>query len=169
MRANQAFSDARTTPAPNRISFVPTRLAFHLSAATSRNDELHGAGLKADLSSLLLTCLFSHARGGFGLGLSPRSCRRASRFHFCQQFRGFKPLGRLPKPFQIVELARFLREDVDNKIDIVEQHPLRLLVALGVSYAKSERFQSLVNGIRDCLYLARICAAAHHKVIGERS
>src|SRR5208282_1978372 len=80
-----------------------------------------------------------------------------------------QPLGRLPQAFQIVELARFLRENMDDKIYVVEQHPLRLLVALGVSHAEAECLQALIHRVGNRLDLPGIGPAAHHKVVGERS
>src|SRR3974390_531246 len=41
---------------------------------------------------------------------------------------GLEPLGRLPQPFEFVIAARLLREDVDDKVHVVEQHPLSLVV-----------------------------------------
>src|SRR5438270_1752773 len=43
---------------------------------------------------------------------------------------GWRQLSRrLPQPFQIVKLARALREYVQNKVHIIQQHPLGLGVA----------------------------------------
>jgi len=54
-----------------------------------------------------------------------------------------------------------------DKIDIVEQDPLRLFVAFGVSDAEAQGFEAFVNGVGDGLDLAGIGSAAHDEIVGE--
>ena len=58
---------------------------------------------------------------------------------------------------------------MDDEVDVVEQHPLRLFVALGVSHAETEPLQTLVHGIGNRLDLPRIGPTTHHKIVRERS
>jgi hypothetical protein len=58
---------------------------------------------------------------------------------------------------------------MDDEVHVVEQHPLRLLVALGMCHAQAECLQALVHGVGNGLDLAGIRAAAHHKIVGEGS
>jgi len=56
-----------------------------------------------------------------------------------------------------------------DEVHIIEQHPLRLSVTLGMRDSKSKRFQPLVYCVGNGLYLPGIGSTAHHKVIGEGS
>ena len=56
-----------------------------------------------------------------------------------------------PQTFEIVKAARLLREDVNHEVDIIEQHPLGLLVSLRVSYAQAQTLEPLIDGIGDRL------------------
>ena len=56
---------------------------------------------------------------------------------------------------------------MDDKVHVVEQHPLRLFVAFFVGHAQPDLFQALVDRVGNRLDLPRIGPAAHHKVIGE--
>jgi hypothetical protein len=58
---------------------------------------------------------------------------------------------------------------MDDKVHVVEQHPLRLLVAFFVGRALAELFQAIVNRVGNRLNLPRIASAAHHEVVGECS
>jgi hypothetical protein len=58
---------------------------------------------------------------------------------------------------------------VDDEVYIIQQHPLRLFVALGVRHAQAKRLQSVIYRVGNRLNLARIGSAAHHKVVGECS
>jgi hypothetical protein len=58
---------------------------------------------------------------------------------------------------------------MDDKVDIVEQYPLRLFVALGVSHAQPKCLQPLIHRVGNGLDLPWITPAAHHKIVGERS
>ena len=46
-------------------------------------------------------------------------------------------VGRFPESFQVVELARGFGKDVHDKINVVDQHPVALVIALNLvrSYA----------------------------------
>src|ERR1035437_1960534 len=143
---------------------IAADFAFHFSAATRRNEEPHGAGFEADISDFLFTRFLGRRRRGCGFDR-----RRPPRLRFGQQFRRLQAFGRLPQAFQIVELAGFFGENMNDEVDVVKQHPLRLFVALGVSYAQAECFQSLVYGVGNGLDLPGIRAAAHHKIVGEGS
>src|ERR1039457_1368696 len=149
---------------------------FHVSAATRRYEELHGAGFEADTSGLFFTRLLA---GRCGSGLGERRfggcCFRNRCFRnrgsawlwLRQQLRGLQALGRLPESFEVVELARFFRENMDDEVHIIKQHPLRLFVALGVCHSQAQILQALVHRVSHGLDLARIGAAAHHTVGGE--
>src|SRR5271154_5077773 len=68
------------------------------------------------------------SRGG---GVLPRRCLSWGTFPSLRfQLRRFKPFGGLPKTLQIVKLARLLGKNMHNKIHIVDQNPLALLVTL---------------------------------------
>src|SRR5690242_3987108 len=73
-----------------------------------------------------ITRRFAFGSGAFSLEISRRNAAR-----------------RAPQAFEVVKLARILAEDVDNEINVVEQHPLRLLVAFGVSGADAGTLQAL--------------------------
>jgi hypothetical protein len=55
------------------------------------------------------------------------------------------------------------------KIDVIEQHPLRLFVTLGVRDAQAKGLKPFIHGVGNRLNLPRIRPRAHHKIIGERS
>src|SRR5208283_1439709 len=134
--------------------------AFQFSAAIKRYCEPHRAALDGDISGLRLPRLARS--GGFG-------SRRPRLFRLGQQFRRFHPLRRFPEPFQIVELARLLGENVDDKIHVIEQYPFRLLVALLVRDAQAHLFEALIYRVGNGLNLPRVGSAAHDKVVGERT
>src|SRR5208337_1993458 len=115
---------------------ITADFAFHFSAATRRNEEPHGAGFEAHTSGLLFTRFLG--RRGSGFGNCRLGNRGPSRLRLRHQFRWLQPLGRLPQTFQVVELAGFLRENMDDEVHVVEQHPLRVFVALGVSHAEAQ-------------------------------
>jgi hypothetical protein len=58
---------------------------------------------------------------------------------------------------------------VDYKIDVIEQHPLRLVVALNVRRPFSRATESLLYLIRDGLNLPRVATRADDKKICERA
>src|ERR1700686_3544201 len=158
---------ASVTALPSAADF-----AFHFSVAVRRKEEPHGAGFEADTLGPLFTRLLGSGGSSFA---SCGFCGRCygnhcpSRLRFRHQFRWLQPLGRLPQAFQVVELAGFLGENMDDEIHIVEQHPLRLLIARRVSYAKAQCLQALVHGVGNCLDLPRVSPPAHHKVVSESS
>jgi len=57
---------------------------------------------------------------------------------------------------------------VDHEVNVIEQHPLRLVVALDVGGADSGFPESLLYLIRDGLNLPRVATRADDKVVGER-
>src|SRR6202140_5663017 len=110
-------TNASVTALPSTADF-----AFHFSAAIRRKEEPHGAGLEADTSGLLFACQRGRSGNGFGGRGSGRpgfGRDGPSRLRFRYQFRRLQPLGRLPQAFQVVELARFLGEDMDDKVHVV--------------------------------------------------
>ena len=54
-----------------------------------------------------------------------------------------------------------------NKIYVIEQDPLRLLVAFHVSWTQAGFVQPFLNFGSDSLNLPRIGSAAHDKVVGK--
>ena len=58
---------------------------------------------------------------------------------------------------------------MDHKIDIIEQHPLGLPVALDVRGPQSRCLQTQLHFVRNGLDLPRIGPAAHHEIVGKRS
>jgi hypothetical protein len=56
-----------------------------------------------------------------------------------------------------------------HKIDVIQEHPLRLFVTLGMSDAQAQGLQPLIDRVGNRLNLARIRPRAHHKIIGKRS
>src|SRR5580704_12177311 len=67
--------------------------------------------------------LFVATSSGRGSALARRCLcfRRGFRPRRRLQFRGLKPLGRLPQALQIVELARLLGKNMYDKISVVDQ------------------------------------------------
>src|SRR5678816_4155120 len=82
-----------------------------------------------------------------------------------RKFYDLELLGSLPFALEIVKLAGLLRKNVYHEVDVVEQHPLRLLVALSVCRTHSLLFQTVFDLIGNCLNLPRIGPAAHHKIV----
>src|SRR5580658_11133984 len=112
---------AAVTAPPSTADF-----AFHFSEATRRKDEPHGAEFAADTSGLFSARFLGLCGGGFGgrrFGSRSFGSRDAPRRGLGHQFRRLQPLGRFPQAFQTVELARFLRENMDDEVHVVEQHP----------------------------------------------
>jgi len=64
-------------------------------------------------------------------------------------------------------VPRFLREDVDHEIHIVQQDPLRLFVALDMGGLQPGAGESLLYLIRDGLNLPRVATGANNEIIGE--
>ena len=58
---------------------------------------------------------------------------------------------RLPEPFQIVKLARALREYVQYEINIIQKHPLGLVVPFNAVGALARFGHVFLHVIGDCL------------------
>ncbi len=58
---------------------------------------------------------------------------------------------------------------MNDKVHVVQQHPVGLLVALDRGGTDSSLSESLLYLIRDGLNLPRVATGADNKVIGERS
>jgi len=54
-----------------------------------------------------------------------------------------------------------------HQVDVIEQHPLGLVVPLDVRRAQPETLELLLDLIGDGLDLARVAAGAHDEVVGE--
>lgn len=54
-----------------------------------------------------------------------------------------------------------------HKIAVVEQNPIRILVALNAHRAQALFLEVALHGICDGLYLATICTGADDEVVGE--
>ena len=70
-----------------------------------------------------------------------------------------------PQPFERVELARLGREDVNDEVEIVEQHPIRRRIAfhvrrLALGLARAQRFLDRVD---DRVHVARVLATEQIK------
>jgi hypothetical protein len=57
---------------------------------------------------------------------------------------------------------------VNHEVNVIQQHPLGLVVALDMSRADSGLPESLLYLIRDGLNLPRVATRADDKVVGER-
>ena len=58
---------------------------------------------------------------------------------------------------------------MDHEVDVVEQDPLGLAIALDVGGVEAGFFQAKFDFVGDGLDLARVSSAADHEVIGESS
>src|SRR5690348_942951 len=76
-------------------------------------------------------------------------------------------MRRLPEPLQVVELARCLRKNVNDKIYIIEQHPIGLIVTFHLVGGNSFALEAQFHFIGDGLNLSGIFAAADYEVICE--
>lgn len=57
---------------------------------------------------------------------------------------------------------------MDHEIDIVDQDPLGVVVALDIVGTDPHLFQAHFDLVRDGLHLPRIRSATQHKVVGKR-
>jgi len=80
-------------------------------------------------------------------------------FFWSQQFSRRQPGGRPPEPFQSIELARLLAENVDHEVHIIQQHPFRLAVSLGVLRTQAGDAQPLLHFIGNRLDFKRLTHA----------
>jgi len=75
-----------------------------------------------------------------------------------------------PEALQVVVLARLGREDVDQQISVIGQHPFGLIVTFHVERQLSSPPLNLkIHFVRDGLNLPLVGAGAYDKEIGERS
>src|ERR1041385_4621311 len=102
-----------------------------------------------------------------GSFLSQTSNRSALLTPLRDQLRKFHAPGRLPQALEVIKLARLLGKDVNYEINIIEQHPVRLLVSLDLIGPHSGLFQTILHLVRNCLHLTWIAAAADQEIIGE--
>ena len=72
-----------------------------------------------------------------------------------------------PQPLERVELSCVRREDVDDEVEVIEQDPLRALVALDVSRSHLDGLETFLDGIGNGMYLSRVGARADQEVVGE--
>src|SRR5437868_1835791 len=83
---------------------------------------------------------------------------------------GWRQLSRrLPQPFQVIKLARALREYVQDEVNIVQKHPLGLGVTFHAIRTLARFGHIFLHIVGDCLYLARVGAGADDKIVGKRS
>ena len=75
--------------------------------------------------------------------------------------------GGLPQPLQIVELTRVLAKNVNDKIHVVQQDPLGLVVALDMRGLLPDRGELLVYLIGDGLELPGVATGTNNKIIGK--
>ena len=76
--------------------------------------------------------------------------------------------GGLPEALEIVVPAGVLGEDVNNEVDVIEQNPLGLVVALGVRGVEAEAaLKTELDFVGNGLDLARVGAAAENEIVGE--
>src|ERR1051325_7863740 len=81
-----------------------------------------------------VSLLLSHGRWRLANSFAAR--RRCSSTFACRspiqsiaQIGYAKALGRFPQPLQVIELASAFGKNVDDEIDVIEQDPIRLVVA----------------------------------------
>ena len=74
---------------------------------------------------------------------------------------GVVPLSRSPEPLQIIKLACSCREDVYDKIDVIEQNPLAFGIALNMQRPDALPLEYFFDIICDGLNMPGRCAGAN--------
>src|SRR5207245_4218986 len=110
----------------------------------------------------------------FHLRLSALSSRRGNRVALLRgplgrsfEVHGFKPLRGFPEALEFVIPTGLFGEDVDDEVDVVQQHPLGLAVAFDVRRIETGPLQAELDFIGDRLDLPGIGSAANYKIVGE--
>src|SRR5436309_36608 len=74
-------------------------------------------------------------------------------------------LGVPPQSFEVIESARLVLEDMDDEVAVINQYPLRSIVALDAQSLCALLFQLLDDLVRNGLHLPHVCAARDNKVV----
>ena len=74
-----------------------------------------------------------------------------------------------PEPLQIVEGSRVRRKNVHNKVPVIHQNPVGLIVAFHTYRQLACIFQLFMNLIADRVSLPRIRGSADYEVVGKGS
>src|SRR5262245_51045582 len=104
-----------------------------------------------------------------------RGRARSTRYAFRSWFGGsgghdvgdLNLLGRTPQTLEVVEEPRTFAEDMHDERAVIEQHPLRRLVAFAVSQAHFVVRELLFDFVADRLHLARAEARAEQERVGK--
>jgi hypothetical protein len=100
---------------------------------------------------------------------SSRSKRPEASRTLRSQLRHATAFAGAPQSFQIVELARLCREDVDNEIDVVQKNPFTFLVPFDVQRPNALLSQPFIDAFGNGLIVPAGSPCADQKVIGERA
>ncbi len=73
-----------------------------------------------------------------------------------------------PEPFQIVVGARRFRENVNNEVAIIHQHPIGGVKPFQAYWKLSYLLQLFGDLIRNGMSLARIARRTYDEVVGKR-
>lgn len=82
-------------------------------------------------------------------------------------FRHADPLGAPPEPFEGVKGSQLRAEDVDDKVEVIEQNPFRSIVAFNVSWFAVDSCEMVDDRVGDRFDVPRVVTRADHEVIGE--
>ena len=74
----------------------------------------------------------------------------------------------LPQPFEIVELADRLVEDVDDHVAAIEERPLPATHPLDRDRPRAHVGERVLDRLRDALHLAVGARGADDQVVGDR-
>ena len=129
---------------------------------TKRRRRSTKSSIRAE-SSLLLVFPIQTTRTFIGLPVGRKSGALSD------QFMHMAALARPPQPFEIVELARLCRKDMDDEIDVVQQDPFTFLVSFDVERTDSLFAESFVDAFCDRLIVPAGGAGADDEVVGERA
>jgi len=78
------------------------------------------------------------------------------------------PLRIEPQTLEAVVLPLLLAEDVHDHVDVVEQHPARLVLALAPDRTDADGAESFLDLLDDRLHLAIARAGADHEEVDDR-
>src|SRR5437879_12743222 len=72
-----------------------------------------------------------------------------------------------PQAFQIVELPRPRRKDVDDEVDVIQKDPLAFDVPFDVQWSHTFFFQGFFDMVCDCLIVTCRGSGTNQEIIGE--
>ena len=76
-------------------------------------------------------------------------------------------VGAAPQALEAVEHPRVGGEDVDDEVEVVEQHPFAALVAFDVAGAELAGLERGFHAVGDGLHLPPVLAGAEDEIVGE--